>query len=155
MICSLFCGPDFLKSPLLSRASFNDLTSIKRYRQLYKLMPEGSCLKEAARVALNTWQRHLDFLTAPHIPWSLTNDDFTVEERQTLADSLLARMDERVLDLPPSRVQYPGPNLPWDKRFWPLDDSLPPLDQFVTRESYLVFNQLDFSNQELRDFLQV
>ena len=118
-------------------------------------MPEGNCLKEAARVALNTWQRHLDFLTAPHIPWSLTNDDFTVEERQTLADSLLARMDERVLDLPPSRVQYPGPNLAWDERFWPLDDSLPPLDQFVNRESYLVFNQLDFSNQELRDFLQV
>ena len=89
---------------MLSRASFNDLTSIKRYRQLYKFMPEGNCLKEAARVALNTWQHHLDFLTAPHITWSLTNNDFSMVERQTLADSVLARLDERVLDLPPSRV---------------------------------------------------
>ena len=118
-------------------------------------MPEGNCLKEAARVALNTWQHHLDFLTAPHITWSLTNDDFSTEERQTLADSLLARLDERVLDLPPSRVQYPGPNYPWNEIFWPVDGSLPPLDQFVTVESFLVFNQLQVSNQDLRDLLQV
>ena len=155
LVCSLFCGPDFLKSPLLNRASFNDLTSIKRYRQLYQLMPEDNCLKEATRVALNTWQRHLDFLTAPHILWSLTNDDFSMEERQTLADSLLVRLDDRIIELPPSRVQYPGDNFVWNERCWPLDGSLPPLDQFVTLESFLVFNQLEISNQEIRELLQV
>ena len=56
LICSLFYRPDFLKSPLLAHATFADLTS----RQLFYFMPEGDCLKEAARVALNTCEGHLD-----------------------------------------------------------------------------------------------
>ena len=155
LICSLFYGPDFLKSPLLAHASFNDLTSIKRYRQLFSFMPEGHCLKEAARVALNTCERHLDYLSPPHITWSLVNDDFTVEERQVLATALLARLEERVLDLPPNRPVYPGPAFPWDNRFWPVDGSLPALDQFVSLESFLVFNILQNTNEEIQELLQV
>ena len=67
LICSLFYRPDFLKSPLLAHATFADLTSIKRYRQLFYFMPEGDCLKEAARVALNTCEGHMDYLSPPHI----------------------------------------------------------------------------------------
>ena len=59
--------PGYLKSPLLARASFNNLTSIMHFRQLYSLMLGGNCLKDAAGVALNTWERHLDYLTGPHI----------------------------------------------------------------------------------------
>ena len=155
LISALFYGPGYLKSPLLARASFNDITSIMHFRQLYSLMPEGNCLKDAAGVALNTWERHLDYLTGPHITWSLLNDDFTEEERQVLADALLARLDERVMNLPPSRVQYPGPAYCHDDRNWPADGSRPALDQFVTPESYLIFNVLEITDQEVRDFLQV
>ena len=38
---------------------------------------------------------NLDYITGPHITWSLLNDDFSEEERQVLADALLARLDER------------------------------------------------------------
>ena len=154
-ISALFYGPCYLKSPLLASASFNDLTSIQHFRQLYRLMPEGNCLKDAAGVALNTWERHLDYLTGPHITWSLLNDDFSEEERQVLANALLARLDERVMDLPPSRVQYPGPALCRNEQIWPVDGSLPALDQFVTHESFLAFNVLELTDQEVRDFLQV
>ena len=54
LISALFYGPGYLKIPLLARASFNNLTSIQHFRQLYRLMSEGNCLKDAARVALNT-----------------------------------------------------------------------------------------------------
>ena len=108
LICSLFYGPDFLTSPLLAHATLDNLTSIKRYRQLLNFMPEGDCLKEAARVALNTCEGHLDYLSPPHITWSLENADFTVEEIQVLVTALLVR----VLDLPPNRPAYPGLALP-------------------------------------------
>ena len=67
LVCSLFNGPDFLKSPLLAHVMFNDLTSIKWYRQLFKFMPERDSLKEGARVAFNTCEGHLDYLSPPHI----------------------------------------------------------------------------------------
>ena len=74
-------------------------------------MPERDCLKEAARVALNTCEGHLDYLSSPNITWSLVNDDFTVEEKQVLVIALLARLEWRVLDLPPNKPVYPCPAL--------------------------------------------
>ena len=106
-------------------------------------------------MALNTCEGHLDYLSPPNITWSLVNDDFTVEERQVLATALLARLEERVLNLPPNRPVYLGPAFPWDHRFWPVDGSLPALDQFVSLESFLVFNILQNTNEEIRELLQV
>ena len=72
-----------------------------------------------------------------------------------LADALLARLDERVMDLPPSRVQYPGPGYCHNDQFWTADGSRPVMDQFVTLESFLVFNVLQIMDQEVRDFFEV
>ena len=145
LISALFYGPDYLKSLLLACASFNDLTSIQNFRQLYRLMPEGNCLKDTAMVAPNTWERHLDYITGSRITWSLLNDDFSEEERQVLADALLARLDERVIDLP-DPVSWPR-LLP--ERFWPADGSCTALEQFVTLESFLAFNVLQLTDQEV------
>ena len=77
------------------------------------------------------------------------------EERQVLATALLARLEERVLDLPPNRPVYPGPAFAWYDRFWPVDSSLPALNQFVSLESFLVLYILQNTNQEIRELLQV
>ena len=97
LICSLFYRPDFLKSPLLAHATFADLTSIKWYRQLFYFMPEGDCLKEAARVALNTCEGHLDYLSPPHITWSIVNDDWPGWKRGCWTSRLT---DQSTLALP-------------------------------------------------------
>ena len=68
-------------------------------------------------MALNTCEGHLDYLSSTNITWSLVNDDFTVEEKQVLVIALLARLEERVLDLPPNRPVYPGPAFAWDDWF--------------------------------------
>ena len=85
----------------------------------------------------------------------MANDDFSVEECQRLASALLNKLDERVMELPNSRISYPGPNFCWSDRFWPADGSLPDLGQFVTHESFLVFNMLKTTNEEVRHFLEI
>ena len=148
LISALFYGPGFLKSNNLGRASYNDLTSISHYRQLWCFMPEAS------RIGLETWERHLDYLTPQNIVWSLVNDDFSDDQRERLAQALLTRLDARDISspLPPNRVTYPGPNFTTSHVFWPNDSVLPNIANLITEESFLVFNILRISNADLRDW---
>ena len=148
VICGLLYGPGFLKSPLLARASFNDLSSISHFRQLEQFYPEAS------RAALDLWERHLDYLTPQHIPWSLVNDDFTEEERQSLANALLRLLPHRVRHMPPARVSYPGPIFSRNPHFWSQDGSLPSLELLAGPESFLIFNIAEVSDQDLREWLE-
>ena len=149
LVSALFYGPGFLKSRLLNRASYNDLSSMSHYRQLRPLFPE------VARVALETWDRHLDYLSPPHIVWSLVNDDFSDLQRERLAQALLALLPQRINPLPPGPVQPPGGqggHFALEDRFWPADGTLPDLAQFAGVESFLVFNIGEVGDEDLREW---
>ena len=126
LLAAVVFGPPYLKSPLLARASYNDLKSMSIFRQLRPFFPE------VAEAALRLWDRHLDYITPQHIIWSLVNDDFSDEARKKLATALLGLLDQRVRDMPPARVRYPGPNFSTGNTFWPVDGSLPALENLAT-----------------------
>ena len=150
LVCAVFYGPLFLKGPLLARASYNDLSSISHYRQLRPLFPE------VARVALETWDRHLDYLTPQNIVWSLVNDDFSDHQREGLGQALLALLPQRVNPLPPGPVLPPGGRggrFCLDDRIWPADGTLPALAQFAGEESFLAFNMLELTDVDLQEWL--
>ena len=107
---------------------------------------------EVSDAGLKLWERHLDYLTPQHVPWSLVNDDFSVEVRQSLAKALLQLLDQRVRVLPPTRVRYPGPAFCRSDEFWPADGSLPQLDLLVTQDSFLIFNIMKMEDTELREW---
>ena len=148
LIASVFFGPGFLKSPLLAKASFNDLTSIHHYRQLRAFLPDVST------AALKLWERHLDYVTPQHIPWSLVNNDFSDNARQELAKALLELLPQRVRQLPPTRVRYPGPAFCTGDQFWPQDGGLPLLGPLATPDSFLPFNIMELTDEDLREWWQ-
>ena len=147
-ISALFYGPGLLKSSMGSRAVYNDLSSMQHFRQLRPFMPE------VARVALATWNRHLDFLTPQHIITALVDDDWSNGQRKEMARVLLELLPHRVRHLPPTRVQYPGPLFCTNEMFWPADDSLPLLAQFVTGDSFLILNIMECTDAELQEWLE-
>ena len=67
-LSALLIGPSYLKARSLEKASYNDLMSIKHFRDLKAYLPEVSS------AALKLWDRHLDYLTPQHIIWSLVNE---------------------------------------------------------------------------------
>ena len=146
-ICAVFYGPGFLKSAVGIDAAYNDLTSILHYRQLRPFMPR------VAAEALATFNRHLDYITPQNIVLALVCDKFSVEQRERLARALLSLLPNRVRALPPSRVSYPGPNFTLSDTFWPEDNTLPDISQFVTGESFLIFNILKTTDEDLTQFL--
>ena len=146
LLSALLIGPSYLKAPLLARASYNDLTFISHLRQLRPFLPDVSA------AGLRLWERHLDYLTPQHIPWSLVNDDFSNESRKRLATKLLSLLDQRVDPLLPTRVSYPGPSFCTGDQFWPRLGDLPALEDLATLDSFLAFNILELSNEELREW---
>ena len=146
-ISAIFYGPGFLKSPLGADASFNDLQSIIHFRKLKTFMPE------VANEALATWERHLDYLTPQLIILGLVSDRMPVNQKNSMARELLSLLDNRPEELPPTRVAYPGPNFTRSNAFFSVDDAMPDLGGFITVESFLIFNILETTNDELRRWL--
>ena len=146
-ISALFYGPGFLKSHLGKEAAFNDLTSILHDRQLREFMPE------VADVLLSTWDRHLDYLSPQLIVLALLSNQFSVEVKNRLRLKLLQLLPRRVHLLPPSRVSTPGPNFARGDAFWPQDNSLPDISQFVSEESFLLFNVMGLDDETLTELL--
>ena len=103
-IAALFYGPGFLQSPLGANAPFNDLQSIVQFRKLRDFMPA------VANEALATWERHLDYLTPELVVLGLACEKMPVDQKNAIARELLSLLPNRPVDLPPSRVTYPGPN---------------------------------------------
>ena len=147
-LTALFYGPDLLKSGCGTRAVFNDLTSIHLYRQLEPYKPE------VAREALATWERHLDIITAPLVITAMVDTDWSDDQRERMAKTLLELLPQRVWQLPPTRVQYPGPTFCRNQTFWPVDGSLPDLALFVTQHSFLIFNIMEMTDAELQEWWQ-
>ena len=148
IISGIFYGPDLLKSSVGSKAAYNHLTSMLHYRQLQAYMPE------VAAEALATWNRHLDYITPQHIILALVCDDFSVEQRERLARALLLHLPARVMQLPPTRVVYPGPNFPTNNLFWPEGNGLPDISQFATLDSFLIPNIMEMPSTELQEWLE-
>ena len=111
-------------------------------------------MPQAADKALDTWNRHLDFLTPQHIVISLVNDQFSNFDREDMARALLNRLPNRNHNLPPTKVVYPGPNFATNDAFWPANDGFPRISQFVTLDSFLIFNMLEFEDDGLRAWWQ-
>ena len=117
------------------------------YRNLRAYMPE------AADKALATWNRHLDFLTPQHVVISLVNDQFSNLEREDMAKTLLNLLPTRNHNLPPTRVVYPGPNFSTNDAFWP-NGGFPRISQFISPDSFLIFNMMEHDNDALRAWWQ-
>ena len=71
----------------------------------------------------------------------------------SLARKLLELLPSRVQVLLPSRISYPGPNFCTRDDFWPQDLSLPDISQFETGESFLLFNVMGISDNEIQEWL--
>jgi hypothetical protein len=69
-----------------------------------------------------------------------------------MANTLLQLLPQRVLQLPPTRVQYPGPAFCHNLAFWPADGSLPDPAQFITQNSFLIFNIMEMTDADLREW---
>ena len=68
-----------------------------------------------------------------------------------MALALLKLLPQRDMNLPPTKVKYPGPNFTSD-RFWA--DGMPDLGQLARGDSFLVFNILELSNESLQEWFQ-
>ena len=111
-------------------------------------------MPEVAAEALKTWNRHLDFITPQHIITALVCDDFSDDQRAGLARALLELLPARVVQLPPIRVAYPGHNFSTNDVFWPADNALPDLHQFVTGDSFLIPNIMELTSADLQAWLE-
>ena len=63
---------------------------------------------DVSAAALRLWERHHDYLTPQHSLWSLVNSEFSDDVRLKLGNSLLKLLPQRILELMPPRVRYPG-----------------------------------------------
>ena len=146
-ISAVFYAPGFLRSPLGSDAAFNDLTSIIHFRQLRPFMPA------LAREALQTWERHLDYITPQLVILALVCEKFSFEQKNRLARELLSLLPSRVRVLPPTPVSPPGPNFTLGDTFLPVDNTMPDLSRLATGNSFLLFNICDIPDEDLKDWL--
>ena len=147
-ISGVIYGPSFLKCYLGLQAAYNDLSSMQHFRHLRPFMPV------AAAEGLATWERHLDYITPPHIITALCDDNWDDKQRLGLAEALLKLLPEREHNLPPARVAYPGPHFCTEDVFWPEDGSLPVLSQFATLQSFLIPNIVELSDEALQAWLE-
>ena len=106
-----------------------------------------------AREALATWERHLDYLTPQLIVLALVCEKFSVEQKNGLARQLLSLLPSRVRVLPPTPVSPPGPNFTSSDTFLPVDNRMPDLSRLATGNSFLIFNILDITDEDLTDWL--
>ena len=143
IFCALFYGPDFLRCYVSSRASYNTLCSIRNLRLFRQFFPVS------AEASLHCWNRHLNYLSPQLITFALMDEEIGNDERERLAQAILAVSDQRELEMPPSPVTVPSPNFALSDRFWPADGSIPHLDMFVTADSFLVFNILNHTTEQL------
>jgi hypothetical protein len=69
---------------ITSSAPYNDLLAIQQMRDL-------KCLREEEAVAyLESWERHLDYLSPPLVMFCLADDHLPNNEKSKVADALLA-----------------------------------------------------------------
>ena len=78
---------------------------------------------------------------------------FSVEQKNGLARQLLSLLPSRVRVLPPTPVSPPGPNFTSSDTFLPVDNRMPDLSRLATGNSFLIFNILDITDEDLTDWL--
>ena len=148
--CGIFYGPWFLWCPLTASAPYNDLLAIKEMRD-YREMREVE-----ANACLDSWNRHLDYLSPALVIFSLASKDVPIKDKKEIADALLGILTEEDIESFPPGDGYiivPGPGFAKGDKFWPDDGSLPALSQFVGRESWLLFHYLGIMNPEDMEWL--
>ena len=80
-------------------------------------------------------------------------EKFSVEQKNGLARQLLSLLPSRVRVLPPTPVSPPGPNFTSSDTFLPVDNRMPDLSRLATGNSFLIFNILDITDEDLTDWL--
>ena len=86
---ALYYGIWFLTCPLTASAPYNDLNAIKEMRDLKDLR------QVEADACLDSWERHLDYLSPALVIFSLANSDVSASEKKALPDALLAVLNLR------------------------------------------------------------
>ena len=135
---AIYYGVWFLITPLTASAPRNDLQAI---HQMRVLMPFR---KQEATACLESWERHLDYLSPPLVVFCLADDDLSNDEKRNVADALLSLLTEHDIEgfKPDGRVKVPGPNFTQSKDYWAIDQDIPSLSQFVDVTSWLIFIHL-------------
>ena len=137
----LFYGEWFLRSYLAASAPFADLTAISQIRKYKEIRPA------AAQACLQSWSRHLDYLSPPLVIFALTDPDVPDAERKAVASALLAT--DKPEEFPPVRITVPGPDFTESNEYWAEDGSMPSLARFVDSTSWMIFHILGMKEEEV------
>ena len=110
-----------------------------------------------AEACLDSWERHLDYLSPALVVFCLADDHVPNIEKIAVAYALLAVLSEVEVDFfpPPAngKVNVPGPDFTTNKDFWPDDGSLPSLAKFIGKESWLIFSILEMMDPDQMEWL--
>ena len=145
LIYGVFQGPDFLKSPFYITAAFNDLLSMKKYRNLQPYFPEAF---EPLLPGIVTWILLLRLTSSQHC---------VIRSGVMYTDlALLLSIWNSCLVISTSflRAAYPDPQFATYNQFWPVNGNLPPLAQFSTINFFLVPNLLEINDDDLRSWFE-
>ena len=143
ILVGLFHAPWYFMCPLASSAPKLHLSTIQQMKKLQRFLPGP------AKVVLASISLHLWYLTPQCIPLALTDESLSVDQRSMIAIGLKNIPRQEVL--PMGKPSFPDLSS-WPDRCW-VRDKLPELSTFLGPESWLLFNKLGLSDDDL-DWLQ-
>lgn len=139
MFVGLFHAPWYFSSPLASSAPMLHLLSISQMKQYKKYFPD------LAGVVLDSISLHLWYLTPQCVPLALIDKNLSADQRSWIATGLSSTPRQEVLPLGkpsfPDLSSYPDKH--WNK------GKLPELSTMLGPESWLLFNKLGLSGEDL------
>ena len=102
-------------------------------------------LPALAKVVLESISLHLWYLTPQSIPLALADESLSVDQRSSIAVGLSRIPRQEVL--PMGKPSFPDLSS-WPDRFW-VKDKLPELSSMLGPGSWLLFDKLGFTEEDL------
>ena len=144
MFVGLFHAPWYLMCPLAFSAPRLHLSTIHQMKKVARFFPDLSA------VVLESISLHLWYLTPQNIPLALTEEALSADQRSWIATGLSSIPRERAL--PMGKPVFPDLSS-WPDESW-VKDKLPELCTMLSPQSWLLFNKLGLSGEDL-DWLEL
>ena len=139
LFVGLFHAPWYFMCPLASSAPQLHLSTIHQMKKLQRFLPA------LAKVVLEIISLHLWYLTPQSIPLALADESLSVDQRSSIAVGLSRIPRQEVL--PMGKPSFPDLSS-WPDRFW-VKDKLPELSSMLGPGSWLLFDKLGFTEEDL------
>ena len=147
--CTVFYGYWFLKCPLTASAQLNDLKAIQDMKSFMEVLGK----EEMAEACLESWSRHLDYLSPSLVVFFLADCEVEDDQKESVAQALLQiKKDNPIIQFLPGngKIIVPGPDFVNNLDYWPTDGSLPGLEKFVGKKSWLLCHYLRITDHALQ-----